>query len=881
MRTGIWGIAAVIVMSFLVNCEVCQARTVQDFDFDWKFIKEDVPGAQAIEYDDSGWRDVQVPHDWSIEGPYSQEWASGTGFLPAGIGWYRKTFPVDPSLQGKIITVEFDGVYNNSDVWINGQHLGKRPFGYIGFEYDLTPHIIFGNENVIAVRVDHSKFADSRWYTGSGIYRHVRLNILDPVHIAHWGIYVTTPKVELPASASVRPSAEIRVETRLENKSGQMQSLMLFSRIYTPDGKLAVRLVSSGVIEPGKTKVFEQETPLSDVQLWDVERPNTTGKMPVIQYPSGRGAATSPYEGEESIKAGETPVIHSANAHGQAGLDRATRTNNTGETPVPLYTPVPPNMYTLKSVVKIGDKTVDEVETPFGIRTFAFDPNQGFTLNGGNIKLKGMCLHHDGGIMGAAVPEKMWVRRLEAMKEMGCNAIRCSHNPPSPEFLDLCDRMGFLVQDEAFDEFTPTKNKWVKGWNQGTPSRAGYGEVFEQWAQRDIADMVRRDRNHPSIIMWSIGNEVDYANDPFSHPVLGEEYKPDNPPAENLTKYGRMLVETVKQYDTTRPTTAALANAPMSNAVGFADILDVVGYNYQEKYYGEHHALYPERVLYGSENHATVEAWEAVEQNAFIAGQFVWTGIDYLGEAGAWPYRSWNRSPYDLCGFKKPSAWQRQSMWTDEPMVYIACRPTRGSEGQRSGRGNRAVWPNWKAEQGQMMEVQAFTNCDEVELALNGRSLGAKPYAEAVRRMLVWRVPFEAGALTAVARKGGQVCARGDLSSYGAPAAVELVCGSNALAADGKDVCLVEFRVVDEKGVLAWDADNEVSFEITGPARIIGIGNGDATAHQSHQGSSYKVYQGKGLMVLRAERKAGTVTIEAKSEGLAPARTVLTTECTE
>ena len=294
---------------------------------------------------------------------------------------------------------------------------------------------------------------------------------------------------------------------------------------------------------------------------------------------------------------------------------------------------------------------------------------------------QGMCLHHDAGPLGAAVPEKVWRRRLEAMKEIGCNAIRCSHNPPSPEFLDLCDEMGFLVQDEAFDEFTPPKNKWVEGWNKGKPSKDGYGDVFEEWAVRDIQDMIRRDRNHPSIIMWSIGNEVDYRNDPFSHPSLGDEYRPGNPKAENLTKYGRMLVQAVKELDTTRPVTAALATATMSNAVGFSDVLDIVGYNYQEPLYEAHHAQYPSRVLYGSENSTNYQAWKAVEDNDYISGQFVWTGIDYLGEAGAWPYKSWTRSLFDLCCFKKPSAWFRQSIWTDEPMVYITCN--RRSEGRR------------------------------------------------------------------------------------------------------------------------------------------------------------------------------------------------------
>jgi hypothetical protein len=788
---------AVLIAICCSGCASSRGRIVQDFDFDWRFLKDDPAGAPAAQYDDSQWRSVQLPHDWSIEGPYSQQWASGTGFLPGGIGWYRKTFTLDKDGQGKIVTVEFDGVYNNSEVWINGRSLGRRPFGYIGFEYDLTPHVRFDAENVLAVRVDHSDFADSRWYTGSGIYRHVRLKLLEPVHIAPWGTYVTTPKVQDDA-------AQIKIETSVENQSGQTQSVSLVSAIYAPDGRLAARTVSRQAIQAGQTAVFEQAASVSEPWLWDIDSPN---------------------------------------------------------------------LYTLKTTVAINGRTADQTQTPFGIRAFRFDANEGFFLNGRNLKLKGMCLHHDAGIVGAAVPEKVWVRRLEAMKEIGCNAIRCSHNPPAPEFLDLCDRMGFLVMDEAFDEFTPSKNKWVEGWNKGTPSRAGYAQVFEEWAQRDIADMVRRDRNHPSIIMWSIGNEVDYANDPFSHPVLGADYKPQNPPAENLTRYGKRLVETVKRYDTARPTTAALANAPMSNAVGFADILDVAGYNYQEKYYAEHHAAYPARVIYGSENHASIEAWEAVEQNDYIAGQFVWTGFDYLGEAGAWPYRSWDRSPFDICGFKKPSAWLRQSLWTIEPLVYITCRPA------PSGQGPRGRWrpasPNWKADAGQMMEVQAFTNCDEVQLLLNDRPLEIKPYTEAVQRTLVWRVPFEAGELKAIGRRGGQAVCESVLHTPGGPSRVELVCDAQTLAADGKDVCHLEFRVVDDAGTLVWEADNEVTLTLTGQASIIGIGSGDPTSHQPHQGNAYKVYQGRGLAILRAGTEAGTVTIEAKAENLQTARVIL------
>ena len=788
----------VLISALFPGCAFNVSRQVQDFDFDWKFVKADVPAAIATNYDDTGWRDVQVPHDWSIEGPYSDEYASGTGFLPGGIGWYRKSFTLDASLKGQRVAIEFDGVYNNSEVWINGHYLGKRPFGYISFHYDLTDYVKFGSvRNVVAVRVDHSQFADSRWYTGSGIYRHVRLNITSPLHIDHWGTFVTTPVANKGVGL-------VKIETTVKNESRAIKTFTLKSSIFDAQGNLLKTVQSERTIAAGSSVVVEQSTGVLNPQLWS---------------------------------------------------------------------PDSPSLYTLKSEVVDGLFAADDTTTQFGIRTFRFDPDEGFFLNDENMKIKGMCLHHDAGCVGGAVPKKMWIRRLVALKEVGCNAIRCSHNPPAPEFLDACDELGFLVQDEAFDEFTPTKKKWVDGWNQGTPSRAGYGEVFEQWAVRDIQDMVRRDRNHPSIIMWSIGNEIDYRNDPFSDPTLGDEFRPDHPSAVNLTKYGKMLVEAVKEIDTTRPTTAALATATMSNSVGFSDVLDIVGYNYQEKLYAEHHAMYPEWVFYGSENGLGYEAWKAVEDNDYISAQFIWTGMDYLGEAGAWPTKSWTRSPFDLCGFKKPSAWQRQSWWTGEPMVFIACQP-RGGHARRSGLRTHWTWPDDAS-----VRVACYTNCDEVELFLNGQSLGTKSYSEARQGVLRWAdCDFEAGTLKAVGKRDGKAVCEAVLKTAGAADHIELITDATTLAADGKDICHLEFRVVDAQGIRVPDAEEAITFTVTGPAKIIGLGNGNPRSHESHQGKTRKVWRGRGLAVIQSGRKSGRVTIKASAENLTSATVSLTVE---
>ncbi len=540
------------------------ARVTQDFDSDWLFSRGDFASAMMPGFDDRGWRPVTVPHDWSSEGPFRPEFASGTGFAPGGIGWYRKHFRLDQDQPGRRVALEFDGVYDHSEVWVNGHFVGGRPFGFIGFQCDLTSCVKWNGDNVVAVRVDHSRFADSRFYTGSGIFRNVRLVIADPLKIAPGGVFVTTPQIG-------HGSAVVRVETTVENHSPDPASFSVQSDVVAPGGEIVASLITAQSAAGNSVQNVVQELKVRRPELWSVAAPA---------------------------------------------------------------------LYTLNSRLKSGDTIGDETATPFGIRTATFDADKGFFLNGVPTKLKGVCLHHDAGPLGAAVPDAVLERRLKLLKEIGVNAIRTSHNPPDPGLLNLCDRLGFLVMDEAFDEFTPAKNKWVAGVNVGVPSRFGYADLFAQWSVKDITDMVRRDRNHPSIILWSIGNEIDFANDPFSDPALGRSYHPENPPATDLVKCAAPLVAAVKSLDRTRPVTAALATVKMSNAVGLAGLLDAAGYNYQEDRYAADHARFPKRIIYGSETSQRLEAWRAGESNDFISGQFLWTGIDYLGEASAWPNRA-------------------------------------------------------------------------------------------------------------------------------------------------------------------------------------------------------------------------------------------------
>jgi len=768
---------------------------------DWRFVREDIEDGQAVDLDDSAWRTVALPHDWSIEGPFSEEWASATGYLPGGIGWYRRAFEAPGSWEGRRVAIEFDGVYCCSTVWINGRLLGHRPNGFVSFRYDLTPHLRPGGRNVVAVRVDHSRFADSRWYTGSGIYRSVRLTVSSPVRIRPWSLFAATPDV-------TRERAGVRVEAVLENHTAGAADALVRSVLYAPDGEL----------------VSEASCPVS--------------------VPPG----------------GEAPVQLLLTAPGPS-----------------LWSPDHPDLYTLETAVVREGVAVDGQRTRIGIRSFRFDPEEGFFLNGESLKLKGVCLHDDAGALGVAVPVPVWERRLRTLKAAGVNAIRMAHNPHLPELYDLCDAMGFLVQDEAFDEWELPKNKWIAGWNAGAPGRDGAAEHFAEWAEADLRDMVLRDRNHPCVVMWSIGNEIDYPNDPYTHEALDEGSNPqvygrgfqtDRPHSDRLGEVARRLVSIVKRHDPTRPVTAALSAALISNETGFADALDVVGYNYQEYRYDEDHARFPGRVLYGSENGMHYEFWEAVAGRPWISGQFLWTGIDYLGEAGKWPQRSNTAGLLDLAGFPKPEYWFRRSLWSDEPMVYLGTRPVPAGEEASTLWSQKSADPVWRAEDGETVRVVCFTNCERVELTLNGRPLGAKELADAEGRVLTWDVPYEAGALRATGYRGGRESASCELQTHGPPARIAARADRDSLAADGQDLAHIEITLLDAEGVPVPDAADELLWTVEGPARLLGLESGDPSSHEPYQAPRRRAFRGRQLGYLQSTGQAGDIVITLSADGL-------------
>jgi beta-galactosidase len=786
-------------------------RQAIPWDSGWLFSKSDSAMAMAPTFADASWRAVRVPHDWSMEEPFSADYGSGNGYAAGGVGWYRKHFTLDPAQKNRLVTVEFDGVYDHAEVWINGQFVGGRPYGYSSFQFDLTRHLRFDGDNVLAVRVDHSRYADSRFYTGSGIYRHVWLCLTDRLHIGQWGTFVTTPKVSAEA-------ALVRVETTVVNDAVEPREFALQAEVIAADGRVVASRTTTTRLGAGQSQSLVQEIEVTKPQRWSLEAPE---------------------------------------------------------------------LYTLRNRVSLAGAATDETSTPFGIRTIAFDPDKGFLLNGQSVKLKGVCIHHDAGSLGAAVPDEVLERRLRALRDLGVNAIRTSHNPPAPELLTLCDRLGLLVKDETFDEFTPTKKKWVQGWNVGEPGKFGYGESFQEWSVRDTEDLVRRDRNHPSVIMWSIGNEIDYANDPFSHPVLGNSYRPQNPPASDLVKLGAPLIAAVKRFDTTRPVTAALAHVEMSDAVGFGELFDVVGYNYQELRYPADHAKFPKRVIFGSENRHDYSAWAVVRDNDYISGQFLWTGIDYLGEAGKFPNRGSGSGLLDLCGFKKPQAWFRQSLWSNLPMVYLSAAvetaPTRASASSQGApvldRARRSrTEEHWNWPQSSTIAVTCYSNCPEIQLTLNGRAIGTKRLTEAVEGVLIWTVPYEPGTLKAVGLKEGKSVCEFALQTAGPASRIELLPDTIKLAADGNAVCHVEYRIVDANGVRVPDAAQAVTFEVTGPAELIGLGNGDLSNCEDPRGRVHQTYLGRGLAILQSKTAAGGITVKATAPGLAPAQIVLNSQ---
>jgi beta-galactosidase len=787
-------------------------RVVQQFTTGWRFLQSDAPGAEKPRYDDSTWAGVTLPHDWAIAGPMKQDAPSrGAGaFAPTGIGWYRKTFTVPaadatPTAARRTFIV-FDGVMANSDVYLNGELLGHRPYGYVSFYYELTPHLHSGT-NVIAVRVDDSQQPASRWYPGAGINRQVRLVTTGDTHIVPWGTFVTTPNV----SAG---NATVHVRTTITNESSAPATLSLAVRISGPGGaSVPTDDISTAVpvtVAPGATADLNAETAVPNPDRWDI-------------------------------------------AHGA--------------------------LYTVHATLLRGGKPVDEEDVPFGIREFHFDANNGFFLNGIHYKVYGVALHTDGGAVGTAVPLGVWERRLTELRKLGVNAIRTAHNPPAPEFLDLADRMGFLVMDEMFDCWTVAKNPY------------DYHLYFKDWSVRDTADTVMRDRNHPSIILWSAGNEIH-----------------DTPKPEVAIPILKSLVDTFHKYDPTRPVTQALfrPNASHDYEDGLADLLDVIGQNYREQEILKAHADKPTRKVIGTENTHDLNQWVAMRDHPEYSGQFLWSGIDYLGESRSWPTIGSGSGLLNSAALPHGRAYQRQSWWSTTPMVAMVrrvaiTRPTPVDPGyanattidQSAGAAPRAagappdpsvrfsepLLADWTPKDlGPHSEtIEVYTNAEEVEVTLNGKTIGTEklhPDASAI----VFKVPFEPGTLKAVARSHGKVVATQELKTAGKPARLIFTTDNptTPLTPDWNDARYLTATLVDDAGTVIPDSTTMVHFSTHGPASVIAVDNGNFADRDPYQATQRKTYFGNSLAIVRATGTSGKVTVTATADGVPPATLTLT-----
>jgi len=808
-----------------------QPRVIQQFTTGWRFIQADATGAEQPSFNDSSWKPVTLPHDWAIAGPFTEDAASrGAGaFAPTGIGWYRKTFTVpaanaSPTAARRTFVV-FDGVMANSDVWLNGQLLGHRPYGYVSFVYELTPHLHPG-ANTLAVRVDDSQQPASRWYPGAGINRQVRLITTSDTHIVPWGTFVTTPEV----SAA---SATIHIRATATNQSSSSAKLSLVVRLTGPNGASITTTKpvtsESSQVAAGETADLNAETTISHPDRWDL----------------GHGV-----------------------------------------------------MYTVHATLLRDGKAVDNEAVPFGIREYHFDPNLGFFLNGVHHKVLGVAIHTDGGAFGTAVPLAVWQRRLIALRKIGVNAIRTAHNPPAPEFLDLADRMGFLVMDEMFDCWTVAKNQY------------DYHVYFMDWYVRDTTDNVMRDRNHPSVILWSAGNEIH-----------------DTPRPEVAIPILKALVAAFHQSDPTRPVTQALFRPNVSHDYedGLADLLDVIGQNYRPGEIIAAHAQKPTRAVIGTENGHNRDEWVSMRDHPEYSGQFLWSGIDYLGESRTWPTIGSGSGLISSIGVPHKDAWERQSWWSTTPMVAImrrtaaerpasidpgyanatsidqsaapvAPRPAGGRAAGGRGAGEAAagagaapaevaprvaepLMADWTPQNmaPHTENVEVYTNAEQVELFLNGKSLGTqKLHADA--SAISYQVPFEPGTLKAVATSGGKAVASEELKTAGKPARIAFTADSPSrpLTPDWNDVRYVTATLVDAAGTPIPDSKTEVKFAASGPASIIAVDSGNMANHEPFQGTQRQLYDGSAVAILRATGTAGQIKVTASADGVPTASLTLT-----
>lgn len=777
-----------------------QQTGVTDFNRGWKFFLGSNPRAFAKQFPDGKWRGLDLPHDWGVEGSFSKSHPAtfSGGALPGGVGWYRKHFNVPAAFKGKYVAIDFDGIYRNSEVWINGHFLGKRPNGYIAFRYELSRWLRYGAENIIAVKVDNSKQPNSRWYSGSGIYRDVKLVVLNPVHIDHWGTSVLTPVV-------ISEFAKVKLQVNVVSPSVNPQTVTLKNTVYDRD-KNPVTVSEKVVTLPAGTTTVNEELEIEKPHLW---------------------SDTDPY------------------------------------------------LYAVETQLLINGKVADTYHTPLGIRTFVFEAERGFVLNGKEVKIKGVCNHHDLGALGTAFNVRAAERQLEILKAMGCNGIRTSHNPPASALLDLCDKMGFIVMDEAFDIWAKKKSDF------------DYHLDWAYWHKRDLQDQIKRDRNHPSVFIWSIGNEI------------MEQWGTGADTAGR--KITRELAGIVRSLDGSRPVTAANNEVNSYNNLIQSGALDLIGYNYNHNKWKEFHQTYPGKKLIATETTSALQtrghydlpadsniiwpaAWDkklingnadfscsaydncytpwgssheqtlqAFMFNPVVSGMYVWTGFDYLGEPTPyeWPARSSYFGIVDLAGFPKDVYYLYQSVWTDQPVLHLL--------------------PHWNWNKSQVVDVLAYySQADEVELYLNGVSLGKKK-KEGEALKVSWKVKYQPGTLKVVSRKEGKTVLEKTMHTAGAAAKIILSADRSDLAADGKDLSFITVRITDKNGNTIPDADQPLSFKLAGDASIAGLDNGSPVSHESFKGNKHNAFNGLALVIIKAGYKKSTVKLLAESPGLAPA----------
>lgn len=786
----------ILVLTLLASCfsnygqSSAGIERKQLFDTGWKFYLGDTTDAGSKDFNDGSWRNLDLPHDWSIEGKIAPKNPTGNagGYFPAGIGWYRKKFNAPAEWKDRNISVYFEGVYMNAEVFINGRSLGIYPYGYSSFSYDLSPYLEFGKENVIAVRVNNAQQVNSRWYSGSGIYRHVWMMVTDRVHVAHWGVAISTPVI-------ASKKATVQVKTIVKNEMPSTQSIVL------------------------------------NTIIWDKNRKNAATNQIKIALP-----ANSEKEITQSLS-----VLNPS-----------------------LWSPERPDLYQAQVQIIKDRHVVDDTKTSFGIRSIKFTVENGFQLNGKTVKINGGCAHHDNGCLGAAAFDRAEERKIELLKAAGFNAVRTSHNPPSEAFLNACDKLGLLVMDEAFDGWKVGKNKY------------DYALYFDKWWKRDLEAMVVRDRNHPSVIMWSIGNEVVERGDP------------------GAAETANMLANAIKKIDTTRPVTSAIVDIGKEWSA-FDKLMaahGVAGYNYHLHSAPADHERVPSRIIVHTESYPrdAFANWKLVQNNSYVIGDFVWTAIDYLGESGIGrsyysgevPGQHWEHDFFpwhgaycgdiDLIGWRKPISHYRSMLYNNTEKLYMAVREPE-PEPLEIKETWWSVWPTWEswtwpAFEGKPVQVEIYSRYPNVRLYLNNKLIGEKATTSEEQYKATFTVPYSPGVLKAVAVEKEKEVESTILQTSGDAAKIKLTADRKEITANGQDLSYVTIEITDKDGVIQPGAENRLHFKIEGPGVIAGVDNADLKDYDQYVGNSRKAWHGRALIVIKSTHNGGDIKLTVSSPGL-------------